>query len=132
MTETRTQLVSGIIIQNNKVLLGLRKNTEYFAGFWSLPVGHIEKNELAQDALKRELMEELGIKLVRSTSFCIKTDEALSISNQVYRIESWSGKISNKEPELCSELAWFSLDELPDNLTSVSRDILKPLIHPKI
>ncbi|MCD6434010.1 MAG: NUDIX domain-containing protein [Candidatus Diapherotrites archaeon] len=37
----------------------------YDAGHWSFPKGHIEENESAEEAMKRELFEETGIKEIR-------------------------------------------------------------------
>lgn len=122
-----THIVSGILMNEDKVLLGLRKNTKYFPGFWSLPVGHVEKGELSLQALKRELNEELGIEIISAFSFCIKTDEKQSIIHQVFKVEKWNGEPINLEPDLCSQLKWFSLNDLPKPLTTVTNEILAEL-----
>ena len=114
-------------MKDSKVLLGLRKNTCDFSGYWSLPVGHVEPGESLLDAIKRELFEELAIEGVKAHPICVKTDESKSIYHQVFNIESWKGEATNLEPDLCSELKWFSLDELPQNLTPISKEILAEL-----
>jgi 8-oxo-dGTP diphosphatase len=119
-----TNLVSGILIKKEQILLGLRKNTKHFPGYWSLPVGHIELGESSLQAIKRELSEEIGVEVTKATPFSIKTDESESIYHQVFQIKSWNGKVVNREHNLCSELKWFSFNELPDNLTPVSKEII--------
>lgn len=126
-TESTTHIVSGILIDENKVLLGLRKNTKQFPDYWSLPVGHVEDEESSLQTIKRELNEELGIEIISAIPFCTKIDKKQSIIHQVFKIKKWIGEPSNLEPDLCSQLKWFSLDDLPDPLTPVSKEILADL-----
>ncbi len=121
---TGINIISGILINESKVLLGLRKNTKHFPDCWSLPVGHVEEGESPLQTLKRELTEELGIEVLSASSFCIKTDKNQSIVHQVFKVEKWNGEPANLEPDLCSQLKWFLLDDLPENLTPVSKEIL--------
>jgi len=55
---------AAIILENNKgeILLVKRKNSPK-KGFWDLPGGFIEFNEKAEEAILRELKEELNLKL---------------------------------------------------------------------
>ena len=122
------KLVSGIIVKHNKVLLGLRKNTQDFNHYWSLPIGHVEKQETYLTAIKRELKEELSIDVLSVSEFCLKTDPEKNIHHQVFNIQSWDGVINNSEPDLCEQLSWFEFNQLPQRLTPVSRDILKDFI----
>lgn len=123
--ESNTHIVSGILIDKNKVLLGLRKNTKHFSDYWSLPVGHVEMGESSLQAIKRELTEEIGVMVTNAIPFCIKTDKSESIYHEVFQIKNWDGNIVNQEQHLCSELKWFSLNKLPDNLTPVSKEIIR-------
>lgn len=50
-----------LIFKDNKVLIGRRAPTEPFAGYWEFPGGKIEAGETPQQALQRELMEELNV-----------------------------------------------------------------------
>ena len=52
---------SGLIIQNNKVLIGLRSENDNGGGLWEFPGGKIENNESSEEAVIRELNEELDI-----------------------------------------------------------------------
>ena len=64
---------AGIIIENNKgeVLLQLRDNKPniLYPNQWVLPGGGIEKNEAPKEAVKREIKEELEIKLKKFKLF---------------------------------------------------------------
>lgn len=56
------EAVVGPLIYNDKGEILLIKNPK-FGDFWTIPGGHIELNETAEDALKREIMEETGLEM---------------------------------------------------------------------
>ena len=56
------QVVAAIIIKENKVLATQRGYGE-FKGGWEFPGGKIEEGETAEQALKREIKEELNINI---------------------------------------------------------------------
>ncbi len=56
------QVVAAIIKDDNKILATQRGYGDY-KGFWEFPGGKIELNELKEEALIREIKEELGVKI---------------------------------------------------------------------
>lgn len=60
----RTDIVAaGIVVERGKVLLSRRKKGTHLAGRWEFPGGKVEPGEDPRAALRRELEEELGIKV---------------------------------------------------------------------
>lgn len=57
------KVVCGIIYRNDEVFICRRKPNRALGGFWEFPGGKIEPNETFEDALCRELIEELGMKI---------------------------------------------------------------------
>lgn len=53
-------VVAAVIGRNDSVLVARRAEGQHLAGKWEFPRGKIEKNESAQECLRRELKEELG------------------------------------------------------------------------
>jgi ADP-ribose pyrophosphatase YjhB (NUDIX family) len=51
--------VVGIALDKNRVLLHKAEKDD----FWALPGGHVELREQAEDALKREMKEEIGVEI---------------------------------------------------------------------
>jgi len=64
-----------ILNHNNEILVG--KRLDHPSGFWQMPQGGIDENEIPEEAVWREMMEEIGTnnaKLLRSSKQWIKYD----------------------------------------------------------
>jgi len=55
------RVVCGLIFNDEKILICRRKEGKSLAGFWEFPGGKVERNESDNDALVRELLEELDM-----------------------------------------------------------------------
>ena len=56
------KVVAAIIFKDDKILIGRRASFESLPGWWEFPGGKPEKCESNEEAIRRELMEELGVK----------------------------------------------------------------------
>jgi len=54
--------VGGIVIQGNQVLL-IRRGSEPLKGEWSIPGGMLELGESLTDGVRREILEETGLRV---------------------------------------------------------------------
>ncbi len=54
--------VGGVVIRSNRVLL-VRRGREPLKGEWSIPGGMLELGESLKDGVKREILEETGLKV---------------------------------------------------------------------
>jgi mutator protein MutT len=111
-----------ILRRDNKVLLLKRANTGYRDGFYSLPAGHLDGGEPAKTAALRELKEEVGIKSTPEKLILIHTQHRLAEEgdherlNLYFELKEWEGEPINSEPDKCSEIKWYDLGNLPNNL----------------
>lgn len=120
MKNTILVVVKGIIIHNNKFLIVKRDdNDEIGAGTWEFVGGKIEFGEGLEDALKREVKEEVGIdimveKLLYATTF--NTDPTRQVVILAYKCGTKDNEVvlSNEH----SNYKWASKDELRDILYS--------------
>ena len=55
------QVVAGVLVQNGHVLICQRRADDHHPGKWEFPGGKVEFGERLDEALRRELQEELGI-----------------------------------------------------------------------
>jgi 8-oxo-dGTP diphosphatase len=57
------EVVCGIIWKEGKVLIARKRTGKTLATFWEFPGGKLEPGEAAETALRRELLEELGMQV---------------------------------------------------------------------
>lgn len=112
-------------------LLLMQRLTEPEAGAWGLAGGKIDGGERAEDATRREIMEELGIEISLTRLACISEiidgGDGRHWVSPVYEACIVSGAPRCMEPEKHGECAWFALDDLPSPLTTPTRQYLAAL-----
>lgn len=62
-SEVPIEVVCGIIFNNGQVLIARKAPNKSMAGKWEFPGGKIKEGENPEQALKRELREELGMEV---------------------------------------------------------------------
>jgi 8-oxo-dGTP diphosphatase len=116
------EVVSALLLQSGKILLGLRSGERrFYPDVWDMFGGHVEPGESQAETLVRELQEELGITPTRWTY--LETLTLLGPSPRpgerssdpwtvhLYRVDSWKGTPFNRQPEEHSVIHWFPLAE---------------------
>lgn len=102
--------------ENGKLLLMKRKGA-HAEGRWAVPGGWIEVDDDFNTAAKREVREEVGININITRLFTATTEYHPEIgirSITIYMNTTVSSDCNPKimEPNKCSELRWFSWDEI--------------------
>jgi 8-oxo-dGTP pyrophosphatase MutT (NUDIX family) len=123
-----------ILRKENKVLLIRRANTGYLDGFYSLPSGHIDGEEPAIQAAVREAKEEVGIDIDASDLHFVHVIHRVAEEKDHERVDfffetsKWKGETTNREPEKCDDIQWFSDDNLPAQLSPVVKQALQKIV----
>ncbi|MBP3595950.1 MAG: NUDIX domain-containing protein [Clostridia bacterium] len=108
-----------LLIKENKILLMRRKDTGFADGFYSMPAGKLEPKESVEDAIIREVKEEINIDIKNETLKTIQVMNRNGIDREridyFFTVDRWNGEIKNNEPNKCDDLKWFDLDYLPEN-----------------
>ena len=126
-----------IVYDRDKILLGKRQNTGYKDGCYNLPSGHIEAGELPTEAMIREAKEEIDLNLsvenlkLAHVSYRPKHDETGDRVDFFFQIPRGGIKITNTEPDKCSELVWVEWFNLPENMPSHVRKIIQLIAEKK-
>ncbi len=119
----RLEVVAGLIKKEGKFLLCQRKENDTFALFWEFPGGKVENTETQQQALRREIKEELGIEIEVGNLVRVFKDRVSSFEIEVYLYEVLSFR-GEPSPIECKKLGFFSTGEIATlNLAPVDRKI---------
>ncbi len=112
----RARCVASVLIRDGRVLLVKRlPRRKVYPGLWDLPGGHIEGDESAEDALRREAYEELGIHVAEYRELGTVLDPVEPADIDVFAISAWRGEPVNAAPDEHSEIGWFAADTLPES-----------------
>lgn len=112
------------IIQRANTFLFVKRSDyiEAASGYWCPVSGRIEKNETQQAALKREVMEEVGVDAVAVRKIC-----EIPSSDGQFLLYYWQTKITEGVAQICSheatEMAWFTLEELKQLQPTFEEDV---------
>src|SRR5258706_9531740 len=90
---------------------------------WYMPGGGIERGETAEEALARELIEEVGIRIVgraRLISFHSNHVRFPGDHVLIYRVDSWEPCEATSMGEIHAA-EWFAPDALPVEITPSTR-----------
>ena len=127
----KTNLVSCCILKNkNKFLVSQRPLSKIFANFWEFPGGKLENNESFQNAIIRELKEELGIRVNKKNlinvdviTHAYKKNEITILS--IFFLKKWSGTIDAREGQ---KIEWLNIAQIKKlNFLEGSKVILSKL-----
>lgn len=106
--------VDGILIEDNSILLVLRKNPP-FQGTWALPGGFVEYGEKTEEAMIREMVEETGLTIRICSLLGVYSDPTRDPRGHTvtvaYLIERIGGVLSAGDD--AEGVKFFNRDELP-------------------
>ncbi len=91
--------IGGIIIRDKKILVVRKKGTDTFI----IPGGRVEKEETSEQTLKRELFEELKVKVLSLKYFGVFTEPAAFEKDTLVELEIYNVMIIG-EPLTSSEI----------------------------
>lgn len=115
-----------IVNQKGEVFLAQRgplaKNER---GLWEFPGGSVEFGETLRQALQREMLEEFGIQIevgkLLDVADHILREEGQHWVSPTYLCRITSGEPRIMEPDKCSDIGWFDVDTVPEQLSQISR-----------
>ena len=110
-----TTVVGGIIYQNKKILICQRKEVGDHPLKWEFPGGKVRDFEENQEALRRELKEELNIEIIEMSFFDEYLYEYKELSKKLklvfYHILQFEGEVQNL---VHRQLKWIDISNLSD------------------
>ncbi len=106
-------VAAALLNERGDILVQKRPEGKPMAGLWEFPGGKIEQHETPENALARELREELGIETTsvdfEPITFASEPLESRSLVLLLYRCRTWLGRPESQES---AEVQWVSLPQL--------------------
>lgn len=119
--------VGALIVDTQRRLFLSRRglNSRNERGLWEFPGGSVEFGETLAEALRREMREEYGIEIEVGELLDV-VDHILAEEKQHWVSPTYICRIISGEPHILepgksAEIGWFSPDNVPDDLSVVSR-----------
>lgn len=129
--------IKALVVKDGKILL--IKESPEMSGKWEIPGGGLDFGEEIQEGLKREVEEEMGVK--------VKFIEERPMYVWTWRYENWRDmdwyyslvvgykveleSLDFKATESCEEIGWFSKEELEGIELSWQANGLKKVFNPE-
>ncbi|MBI2970360.1 MAG: Nudix family hydrolase [Gammaproteobacteria bacterium] len=134
MPAARRHIAVGVVYNaaRDRVLIAKRPPSSAHGGLWEFPGGKLRSGEKVEQALRRELFEELNL-VVDYASPLLRIDHdypGTSVRLDVWTVEGWHGEIGAREGQ---ELEWVSLGGLGEReFPEANRAIIEALKRPPL
>ena len=113
---TPVEVAVGVLInREGQFLLTSRPQGKVYEGYWEYPGGKLEAGETVEQALRRELQEELGITIACATLWKVEVMDYPHARVRLHfcKVFEWSGELQMREQQ---SMAW---QQLPVEVTPV-------------
>jgi len=126
-------VAAALIVRDGEVLIGQRRADQPMASLWEFPGGKIEAGESPQQALARELTEELGIHAevgpaVTRIRHHYRRGGAVDL--QFFAVRAFTGEIDN---QIYQQVRWVKLVDLPGyEFLAADRGLIRDLAAGKL
>lgn len=105
------EVAVGVIKRDNQVYISKRADDLHQGGKWEFPGGKREANESMEQALARELFEEVGIQVTEQSEFMLIEHDYgdKKVRLDVRLVEAFSGQASHQEGQVSQ---WVDISRL--------------------
>lgn len=120
----RAVSIDALILKEDKILL-IKRGFDPYKGFWAIPGGHLDYDETVKDAVRREVKEETNLDVTSLSLVDVYSSPSRSPLQTVaiaYKVEV-QGEAKYGSDAI--DLAFFSLDDLPDCLAFDHKQIIE-------
>lgn len=116
-TQLLLVVACAVLDRDGRILMCQRPNNKSHAGLWEFPGGKVEEGETPEQALRRELWEELSIEpceqCFQPFSFVSHAYEDFHLLMPLFLCRQWDGIVRPRERQI---VKWV----FPDDLTKLN------------
>ena len=123
LVEPRFTVTAGAVVTDERGRVLVLEHRFRAGSGWGIPGGFLEKGEQPEEALRRELREEIGLELLSAEIAFARTLKKLNQIEIIFRCRP-QGNIGRKNAEIKSA-EWFDLDKLPPGLGRDQRRLIE-------
>jgi 8-oxo-dGTP diphosphatase len=122
--------VLALLTVGNNVLLLCRQNVSFGSGMYSMAGGKVEQGETARQAIQREVLEETGLNIPVEQFALVHVLHRKGTDTEFIAL-CFAVDIAdlpapyNNEPDKCSDMRFFPLDQLPSNILPAHVQIIQ-------
>lgn len=106
------EVVAGLIVSNERVLVCQRSAEARFPLKWEFPGGKVEPGEAPAEALRRELREELAIEVIEAKElerYVHRYSAMPPVQLRFYRVIHYRGEVKN---QVFQQIVWAESSKL--------------------
>jgi ADP-ribose pyrophosphatase YjhB (NUDIX family) len=129
LTQSRFLVTAGAVVSDAEGRVLLLHHRFRAGSGWGIPGGFIEKGEQAEEALRRELREEIGLELESAEIAFTRTLKRPTQIEIIFRCRPRRGVPPAPQSMEIKSAAWFTLAELPPEVSQDQRRIIERALH---
>jgi 8-oxo-dGTP diphosphatase len=126
-------VAAALIVRGSEVLICQRRPDQPMGLQWEFPGGKIEAGESAEQALARELQEELGIEArigQKVTHIRHNYRHGGAVDLQFFAVREFNGELENR---IFAQVKWTRLEDLPEyDFLPADRGLIRDLALGKL
>ena len=123
LVEPRFTVTAGAVVTNDEGRVLLLEHRFRAGAGWGIPGGFLEKGEQPEEALRRELREEVGLEIERAEIAFVRTIKKVRQIEIIFHARA-TGNVESQSDEIKSA-GWYTLEELPPKLSKDQRELIR-------